>query len=128
MTGSEGLGGGLNGCGCISDLEEAESRHFRARAAASLFLEISDLGEVTQILRACFLLSNGNSNTGHLRRAFGDFDERIYGTSLHLMNGGYGHRSREKELVRRCDARSQGGSVCQKDEENETAEAKSLRR
>ena len=36
--------------------EEAESRQFRARAAASL-LEVSDLGEVTQILRACFLLS-----------------------------------------------------------------------
>ena len=39
---------------------------------------------------------NENSNTGDLIRAFGDFDERIYGTFLHLMNGEYEHRRREK--------------------------------
>ena len=42
--------------GASRSREEAVSRQFRARAAASL-LEFSDLGEVAQILRACFLLS-----------------------------------------------------------------------
>lgn len=122
MTGSEGLGGVWMDAGASRTREEAESRHFSCGLATWDQWPRGSHSNSQGLLPA---LWNGNSNTGHLIRAFGDFDEFMELFYIWWMVGMDTEVGR-KELVRRWRHWSQERICVSERWRNETAERPNL--